>query len=827
MFIFYTFFHCMINTTTTTEIPEVWKEFLCNDAEWTPSQITDANIPSVHDSFMNSSVKEEYEVLELLCDLLPELGDIEYSKLQSFSSKMKQFKEDPSSFEDRKTSSPLLIQPVVLKDEKSSRKSQLSTSPTHKTGKRLSKAQKRRQKKLLKNSPPKETSPIFKETTKLEHGWVSDGDDESIQQAKIDLWNLYEERKGRKQRMAVSRHHKSGRSNHLMELHESIAEDMKGKEEEIVMTTPSRFKLDFKGESKHVLITDLSMNFGEKELLNGASLKLNPGCRYGLIGRNGVGKSTLLYRIATGAVQNFPAYLKTLYIQQEIVGDNTNVVECVLQADEYRCSLLKEASILSNLNPGIILDLKSDNPNSWQNASERLIDVYEELEKIESDTAEARVKEILADFNFTKEMMDGTTADLSGGWRMRVALAQALFIKPDILLLDEPTNHLDMEGVLWLQSHLNSGVYDESSVVIVSHDQEFLDNATTDTIAMGEGTLYYHAGNFSNFRKRMQEKTEKQKHLYDWQEKKRAHMQKSIEQAKKRQKESKLGDKGNLSGLISSRTKAIDRLGNEKQENGKRWKWSLMGYRNVIQEVKEEKEFKFKFPEVPLLCDDNPMIQFSNVSFKYSDDTDYIFENISLSITQKTRLILLGPNGAGKSTFMNVITDKLEPTSGTVTRHKNLRIAYFTQHHMESLDLELSPVAHFMKEFSMHEDEILTVRKQLGKFGISGKTALLPMKLLSGGQKSRVVFATLTMKQPHLLVLDEPTNHLDYPTICALISALETYTGGIIVVSHNQQLVRELSKTENAELWECVKGTTHKLDETFDEYRQSRFRKYL
>ena len=694
-----------------------------------------ADINYISDSIASSA--DVGEVMLNLCDFVPALEDIPMNILQTFAETL--FKLKSSSNDDSNAEVKKLSIPVSIKSEKrvDSPMPPKQPSPPSKQSK-IDKKRAKKQKKVLNvYSTATETSIQMTNSpnnpvSKAEYDWKSYWETDTKLDLKNELWRIYEKRKGKKQRMAVSRHHKSGRNNDLMKAHETIAADMINNEEEAVMTTPSRFKMDFKGESKHVLVTDLSMSFGEVELLQGANLKLNPGTRYGLIGPNGCGKSTLLHRISVGAVQNFPAYLKTLYIQQEIVGEDRPVIDCVLRSDEYLQSLLEEVAVLTKMED-CLLDIKSEDRTLWKTAPDRLLQVYEELDRIEAHTARSRAHDILTDFHFTEEMIQGTSNELSGGWRMRVALAQALFIRPDILLLDEPTNHLDLSGILWLQAHLTSGEYDNCSVIVVSHDREFLDVVANEIICWAGTMLSYHPGNFSNFVKRTQEMIDKQKNLYDWQERKREHMQKSIEKAKKKQKDSKLGDKGNLGGLISSRTKALDRLGQEKQDNGKRWKWSLMGYRKEIQDVKKPKEFHFKLPKVePLRADGAPIFQLSEVSFKYPGDSRFMFENLSLDITQQSRIILLGNNGGGKSTLMNVISGKLSVTSGEINKHHALRVAHFTQHHAEALDLTLSPIEHLLKQFSDREKyDVLYIRQQLGKVKFSFLCLIISSFLIS------------------------------------------------------------------------------------------------
>jgi len=433
--------------------------------------------------------------------------------------------------------------------------------------------------------------------------------------------------------------------------------------------------------------------------------------------------------------------------------------------------------------------------------------IYDRLAEIDSDSAEARASVILSGLQFTKEMMETPTKYLSGGWRMRVALARGLFMRPDILLLDEPTNHLDLHALLWLQDYLMSH---EKTVLVVSHDRQFLSTVTTDIIQFKDKQLFYHPGNFSSFLDRELEEMKNQQHLFERQESRRKNYEESLERWRKQAANSR--DPEASYGLIRSREHRLEHLGAPKTADGKKWRISYQGYRRRIQPIRPDREIKFKFPKPESLGVRGPILQLREVSFGFDQNEEDLLENVTLDIQQTSRIAILGRNGVGKSTLMDLIGGKLQPRQGEIYRHHNLRIAYFSQHHVQQLDLSCSAVEYLMQTFPGLKEH--DCRQHLGGFGIAGNLALQTMLTLSGGQKSRVVLALVTFKEPHILILDEPTNHLDFESIEALIESLKKFTGGLLFVSHDQHLIAELGH----DLWVVSNQTAKKFDGSFDDY---------
>jgi len=338
--------------------------------------------------------------------------------------------------------------------------------------------------------------------------------------------------------------------------------------------------------------------------------------------------------------------------------------------------------------------------------------------------------------------------------------------------------------------------------LIVSHDRAFLNSIVTDIIHFHKKQLSYHVGDLDNFLQRKAEKSLHHQRMFTKQEKTRQHLESNIEHAKQT---------GNL-GMVASREHKLHNLGSQKTEDSKKWKWSTMGMRTVLGPVVEDKAFRFKFPVPTPLGYHGPVLQLRTVGFGYSGKK--LFTDVTMDIDCTSRIAIMGRNGVGKTTLLNIIMGTEKPTSGEVIRHHNLEIAYYSQHHVQQLNLSISPVEHLMTTFGGVKEQ--DARQHLGSFGLHGNLALHKMSTLSGGQKARVVFATITWKQPHIIILDEPTNHLDYDTIDALTQALNTFQGGVLFVSHDQHMISTCSK----QLF-VVKGLkVRSYAGSFEEYKQ-------
>ncbi|RKP01594.1 hypothetical protein CXG81DRAFT_11779 [Caulochytrium protostelioides] len=522
---------------------------------------------------------------------------------------------------------------------------------------------------------------------------------------------------------------------------------------------------------KDVHIENFDVHYAGKPILVNADMDLAYGRHYGLVGQNGIGKTTLLRAIAEGELR-LPRGLKILHVEQEARSDDTPALQSVLQADEEReAALTREAQIHAQMQkPGISAD-------QLGLLSQELEQIGQRLQNMDADTAESRAATILSGLGFTTEQQHAATKTFSGGWRMRLALARALFCRPDLLLADEISNHLDIRSVAWLEKCFTEW---PGTLLIVSHDRSFLDNVTTDILHLHDKKLNAYRGNFSQFLQTRIERRKNQLREYESQLQYRQHLQAFIDRwrynaNRAAQAQSKIKILEKLPPLVPPVDDDMDGGGlGEVDDNGKR--------------------IYFRFPDAEGLPP--PIIQAQNVSFGYTPERT-ILENITFDVHLQSKAAVVGPNGAGKTTLIHLLIGRSEPTKGQVIRHGRLRIGLFSQHHVDQLDLSLSSVRWLSSQYPGHPE--MHYRRILARFGLQGNSPLQPIGTLSGGQKSRVVFAQLAMQQPHLLVLDEPTNHLDHDSVGALADALRAFGGGVMIVSHD---VKFLDAVCN-EVWVC------------------------
>ncbi|EMS66747.1 ABC transporter F family member 4 [Triticum urartu] len=504
-----------------------------------------------------------------------------------------------------------------------------------------------------------------------------------------------------------------------------------------------------------------------------------------------MGKSTLLKLLSWRQVP-VPKNIDVLLVEQEIVGDDRSATEAVVAANEELTALRVEQAKLE----------ASNDPDD----NEKLAEVYEKLNLCDSDAARARASKILAGLGFDQAMQARSTKSFSGGWRMRISLARALFMQPTLLLLDEPTNHLDLRAVLWLEQYLCSQW--KKTLIVVSHDRDFLNTVCNDIIHLHDKSLHVYRGNFDDFESGYEQK--------------RKEMNKKFELYEKQMKAAR--KTGSKAAQDKVKGQAMSKAHKEVAKGKGKGKNVANDDDNVKPADLPQKwldyKVEFHFPEPTLLTP--PLLQLIEVGFSYPNRPDFKLSDVDVGIDMGTRVAIVGPNGAGKSTLLNLLAGDLTPAEGEARRSQKLRIGRYSQHFVDLLTMEENAVQYLLR---LHPDQegmskAEAVRAKLGKFGLPGHNHLTPIVKLSGGQKARVVFTSISMSHPHILLLDEPTNHLDMQSIDALADALDEFTGGVVLVSHDSRLIsRVCADEQKSQIWVVEDGTVSKYDGSFEDYK--------
>jgi len=506
----------------------------------------------------------------------------------------------------------------------------------------------------------------------------------------------------------------------------------------------------------------VTLRMAGRTLLDQAELRVDPGRRIGLVGRNGAGKSTLLKAISgelpiDGGEITFNSRARMAQVRQEAPSGDANLLDTVLLADTERLALLAELDTAPPL---------------------RLAEVHERLRAIGADAAPARAAAILAGLGFDAAAQARPVDSFSGGWRMRVALAAALFAAPDLLLLDEPTNHLDLEATLWLETWLARF---PGACLIVSHDRGLLDRAVQGIAHLDQRKLSLTPGGYDEFVRIRTEHAMQTSRAAERIAAQRAHMQSFVDRFRA---------KATKARQAQARIKALEKL-------------------PVLDTVVESAPTRFDFPEPARLSP--PILVLDRVAAGYG--ATRVLSGLSLSVDMDDRIALLGANGNGKSTLAKLLASRLEPLAGTVRRSPKLRVGYFAQHQTDELVMDETPVHHMARALPRALPP--QVRSQLARFGLDADRADTPVGSLSGGEKARLLLALATRDAPQLLILDEPTNHLDIDAREALVRALADFQGAVLLITHDPHLVELVADR----LWLVGDGTVRPYEGDMDDYR--------
>jgi ATP-binding cassette subfamily F protein 3 len=509
-------------------------------------------------------------------------------------------------------------------------------------------------------------------------------------------------------------------------------------------------------------ITDLVYDAWGRRFFDHATVALPNGAKVGLVGRNGAGKTTLFRLIlgqlsAGGGEIEMPRAARIGTVDQELPATPVTILDTVLSADEIR--------------HGLMAELETADP-------EHMAEIYHRLNDIDADRAPSRAAEILTGLGFEQSDLHRPMAEFSGGWRMRVAMAAALFAEPDLLLLDEPTNYLDLEGALWLEARLKK--YPNTALVI-SHDRELLDNSMDAILHLTDGKLDLYQGGYSQFERQRGEKQRLLAATKDKIDARRAHLQSFVDRFRA---------KASKARQAQSRLKMIAKL------------------EDVAPAIEEHvSPFLLPSPPKPL---PPPLIRLENVAVGYGGEP--VLSRLTLRLDPDDRIGLLGVNGAGKSTFARLLADDLKPSAGTYHRDRRMRVAWFHQHQIEALDPTDTPLAIIRRRLPQESESVR--RSRLAQFGFPAAKVETTVASLSGGERARLLLNLVAMDRPHLLILDEPTNHLDIDSRRALLEALNDYEGAVLLITHDRSLMEMVADR----LWLTADGTIRPFDGDVDDY---------
>ncbi len=508
---------------------------------------------------------------------------------------------------------------------------------------------------------------------------------------------------------------------------------------------------------------NISLQRGSKPLFHGVDLQLHPGQRIGLTGANGSGKSSLFSLllgeiVADGGELTMPPEIEIAHVRQETPAVAQAAIDYVIDGDRPLRALERRMA---------------------ETDGEALAALHARYEAIDGYTARHRAARLLHGLGFAADQLDQPVTAFSGGWRMRLNLAQALMCRSDLLLLDEPTNHLDIDAVIWLEQWLRRY---RGTLLLISHDREFLDGVVDVVLHIEQQSITRYAGNYSDFERQRAARLAQQQAAHERQRQEIARLQAFVERFRA---------KATKARQAQSRIKTLERM-------------------ELIAAAHVDAPFRFRFPPIDR-CGD-PLLELDGVAVGHGAEP--LLRDVTLSIRRGARIGLIGPNGAGKSTLIKLLAGELTPMAGKLARGSGLRIGYFAQHQLERLDPAASALLHFQRLDPKATEQAL--RNHLGGFGFHGDRVDEPVAPFSGGEKSRLVLAMLVWQRPNLLLLDEPTNHLDLEMRHALTMALQGYEGAMVIVSHDRHLLRSCTDV----LHFVHDGRCERFDGDLDDYRR-------
>lgn len=516
-----------------------------------------------------------------------------------------------------------------------------------------------------------------------------------------------------------------------------------------------------------IVFSSLQIRRGTRVLLDNATATVNPGQKVGLVGKNGCGKSTLLSLLkgeiaADSGSYTFPSNWALAWVNQETPALDMPAIEYVIDGDRDFRQLEAQLQVANDNNDG-----------------HAIATLHGKLDALDAWTIRSRAASLLHGLGFSNEQLESPVRAFSGGWRMRLNLAQALVCRSDLLLLDEPTNHLDLDAVIWLERWLKSY---PGTLVLISHDRDFLDPIVDKILHIENEAINEYTGNYSSFEHQRVTKLAQQQSLYQSQQEKVAHLQSYIDRFRAQATKAK---------QAQSRIKMLERM-------------------ELIAPAHVDNPFTFSFRQPESLP--NPLLRMEKVSAGYGDKV--ILQSIKLNLVPGSRIGLLGRNGAGKSTLIKMLAGTLEPLSGEIGLAKGIKLGYFAQHQLEFLRADESPLQHLSRIAPRVLEQQL--RDYLGSFGFQGDKVTEITERFSGGEKARLVLALIVWQRPNLLLLDEPTNHLDLDMRQALTEALIDFEGALVVVSHDRHLLR--STTDD--LYLVHNGQVEQFEGDLDDYQQ-------